>query len=401
MKYLFNIDNVLCTLFLFLIIFILSRIAINFSALDPLEQALIDFEFSDIAFSRIKDPPPADTNIVLVNIGSLGRKDIAEEINIINQYKPKVIGIDAFFRKPKDSTGDSLLSLSLSKVKNLVMVSQLDSVNDTIDRFDTLEKSNAMFTKYAKTGFANFITGDNDGFRSTRTFSPKENVADSTEVCFTAKIAQIVDLDAYKRLMKRNNKNEVINWCGGYKRFYSLDVNDVFSPDANLKFLKDKIVLMGYMGEPLGKEALEDAFFTPMNVRYAGRTFPDMYGVVVHANVLSQILKGDYIFKFPKWLNYLIAFFIAYLNVTLFLFITKKIDDYFDLLTRAIQIAEAVLFLLIVLYLLSYYNIKIDLSFSILVAVLSGDLVDVYNDTLKTLYFRYKDRVLKFVRLKK
>lgn len=296
---------------------------------------------------------------------------------------------------------DSMLSASLSQVKNLVLVSQLDSANEDIDRFDSLRKSNPMFTKYAKTGFANFITGDNDGFRSTRMFSPKEKVADSTEVCFAARIAQIAKPEAFQRLMERNNKNEVINWCGDYKRFYCLDINDIFSPDANLIFLKDKIVLMGYMGEPMGEESLQDAFFTPMNVRYAGRTYPDMHGVVVHANILSQILKGDYIFKFPKWLNYLIALIIAYLNVTLFLYITKRIDDYFDLLTRAIQIVETVLFLMIVIYLLTYYDIKIDLSFSILVAILSGDLVDVYNDTLKTLYFRYKDRMLKFVRLKK
>ena len=56
-----------------------------------------------------------------------------------------------------------------------------------------------------------------------------------------------------------------------------------------------------------------------MNERPAGRTYPDMYGIVVHANVISMILRRDYIHDAPSWLNILISILVAYFNVALFI----------------------------------------------------------------------------------
>lgn len=67
-----------------------------FSAFDPIGQAIGDMEISDIAFS-IRDEPPADQNVVIVNIGYLTRAEIAEEIRNVVKYKPKVIGFDILF----------------------------------------------------------------------------------------------------------------------------------------------------------------------------------------------------------------------------------------------------------------------------------------------------------------
>ena len=82
----------------------------------------------------------AISEIVLVNIGELDRTGIAKQLEILANYHPKVIGIDAFFRKPKRSdsptedsiliAGDSALSRALKKIPNIVIGLELteDSV---------------------------------------------------------------------------------------------------------------------------------------------------------------------------------------------------------------------------------------------------------------------------------
>src|SRR5688500_11797259 len=68
-----------------------------FDALDPIGQALKDFELTDHVFSNLRPEPSVDDRVVLVNIGRLSRAAIAEQIRIISEYKPKIIGIDGFF----------------------------------------------------------------------------------------------------------------------------------------------------------------------------------------------------------------------------------------------------------------------------------------------------------------
>ena len=397
MKYIFNLDNFLCTIFVFIVVGGLALVAttFNFDYLSPISKALMDYEFTDLAFSKIKEPPPADTNIVLVNIGNLNRVEIAQEIEIINKYEPKVIGIDAFFKKPKEESIDSTLEVALSKVKNLVLANKL-LYNDKTNTFDTLETSLPRFNKYAKSGYANFIIGENNELdRTTREFYPKLMIADSTENIFAAEIVKIANPAAFERLTKRDREFEIINWRGNRDRYYSLDITNVFDTNQNLSFLKNKIVLMGFMGRTFEEKTLEDIFFSPLNNASAGRSFPDIYGVVIHANIISMISAEDYIFKSPRWLNYLIAIFIGYFNIALFLFITKKFDDYFDLATRIIQIVQTLGFLYLELVLICKYQIKIDFLLTIVVIVLSGDLIDVYHDTLRTIYHKMVKRFKK------
>ncbi|MBN4065782.1 hypothetical protein JYT51_00445, partial [Candidatus Amoebophilus asiaticus] len=86
MKYLLNKDSLFATLFVYIVILIFYLIPLNINFLDPLEQALSDFELTDIVFSKMreKESVKGDTNIVLVNIGNLSRRGIADEIKIIN-----------------------------------------------------------------------------------------------------------------------------------------------------------------------------------------------------------------------------------------------------------------------------------------------------------------------------
>ena len=96
-KYLYERDTFFATLGVFIFLILLGMIPINFYVLNPMKTALKDFDFNDVAYSKLgkgKDIPP-DSRITVVNIGDLDRLGIAALIEKVNVYNPKVIGLDA------------------------------------------------------------------------------------------------------------------------------------------------------------------------------------------------------------------------------------------------------------------------------------------------------------------
>ena len=95
----FWIDCVLATVLVFLSMWaVVGMTRLNiFNAFDSIGQALSDIELTDYVFMKLRAQPNVDENIVVVNIGRLSRREIAEQIQIISKYKPKVIGLDGFF----------------------------------------------------------------------------------------------------------------------------------------------------------------------------------------------------------------------------------------------------------------------------------------------------------------
>src|SRR5690606_41931860 len=84
MRLKFWLDTLGGTVFIFFIIGFMLNLFDRLDFLDPIGDALDDMELTDIVFSRIREHPGADTNIVVVNVGNLSRDGIAEQINILN-----------------------------------------------------------------------------------------------------------------------------------------------------------------------------------------------------------------------------------------------------------------------------------------------------------------------------
>ena len=394
LKKVFSQDNFFATTFIFLIMWCLSNIKINSDIFNPVSDMFGDFEITDLVSSKIELETLEDTNIVLINIGNLTRAEIADEIDIINKYEPKVIGIDAFFRKPKTDEVDMPLQTAFSNTKNLVLVSKLH-YNDRTDNFDSLETSNPKFVQYAHTGHANFITEGDEMFRTARTFVPFDTInthqeRKDIEPAFASKIVEIFDPKAYKYLTERQNEVETIryrgNIFGARRKFYVIDIDDVLQENFERNLIRNKIVLMGYMGErvPETKNTWDnDKFFTPLNTKYVGKAFQDMFGVVVHANVISMILHQDYINESSELMNFVLGFSLCFLCLALFHLILEWTPQLFDPVTKAFQLVIIVVLNFVVAELFLIQNYNLDLGYALIAIALAPDLLEIYLHLVK------------------
>ena len=428
---LFNRDNFFILALVGILGVIVSKIDINLQFLNPIEQTFSDFDVTDIYFSQLKGDEKAEERITIVNIGTLGRGEISELIQIVGKNQPKVVGIDATFdelkgsmdtitKKLKPTIEDSLLQDAIKMVnaesnKNkVVMVTKASYKANSTEKkkeksnYDSLETSDKFFSQYADGGLANLITeGTRDnvltddakanGLETSRTFAPKEDINKERHLCFAAKIAEKYAPEKTSKMLQRNNETEYINFKGSIKKYQLIDheqlrqmSGDTSANKALQALFKDKIVLFGYMGPTINTKTSsdEDKFFTPMNPIYIGKSSRDMYGIVVHANIISMILDEDYIDEMPGWLNYTVVFLIAFLAIALFSYSYKTMDFWFDgisLLTQAI-FTLAILFLIIFVF--DRFNVRVDWNLGILAVIFAPNVIEIYFGVVKRWYER-------------
>lgn len=388
-----------------------------FSAFDPVSQALGQFELTDQAFSNLRDQPKPDERLVLVNIGSLSRMQIAQELQIISKYKPRVIGIDSYFNcegglrdtincpQLLDTMANLMLSDAIKQAGNVVLVSKLLPKTKTANNldaenyYDSLELSDPIFSSYADHGFANLPTDANyqEDIKECRSINPQKMVSGTPEYAFSVKMAMNYDSVKTMKFLKRNKDEELINFRGNAETVdvrlktlqgqdleqsnfrllcYDIDIQDVITENFDSTLFKDKIVIMGYLGDYFGDPAWEDKYFTPLNKSVAGRANPDMFGPVIHANTVIMILNEDYIEEFQEWHKYAIAFMLCVMTVALFKVIDDKLPIWYDGLSVVLQIVQIILISIVVVYSFVWFSFKADLTISMAVIALVGPCYD-------------------------
>jgi CHASE2 domain-containing sensor protein len=395
-KKLFSLDNFFATVFIFVTMWGISKIDFNLDVLNPVEDMLGDFQITDLVSSKIREEMSEDTNIVLVNIGTLSRAEIAEQVNIINKCEPKVIGIDSFFRrlKPNNPEGDSLLALALSQAKNLVMVTKLH-LRDSTDIFDSLETSHPIFMQNAKGASANLITEGKEAFRTARVFSSFDTISAGSmsgyvDTFFAVKVADTYRAGSAEVMVKRRKETETIRYRGniyGIKsKFFAIDAHDILDSNFLPDLLRNKIVLMGYMGSEIGTSENiwdEDKFFTPLNDHYVGKAVPDMFGIVVHANIVSMILNQRFVDESNEWVQFLIGFVICFLSVAAFHFVLERLPQLFDPVTKAVQLLLLVILTYIEMQIYHKQSFVLNLGVALGAIALAPDLLEIYLHLIK------------------
>lgn len=368
-------------LFIVLTGLMLRSVALNLDFLSPFQKAVENFDVSDYAFTTFDQDSYFEDDIVLVNLGNLNRSEIAQLIDSIAAHTPRVIGLDALFYRAKNPLQDVQLFNAIQRAGNVVLSCKLDSLNEE-GNHSVIREPYSLFGSVSTSAYANLITGLDDGFRTSRTITPKEIVNDSVVWSFPSVLAQQYNPSAFKTLNERKYDVEVINWVGNVNCFFRFHWTDVFKGGETLDVLKDKIVIVGYLGPRMGEVLdFEDAFFTPLNENPVGRAFPDMYGPVVHANALSMMLNATYIYQLSGFWSAFIGLCFLLFNAFLFQRIMWWNNNAFELLSRVIQLVQLLIIWAITIYLLAYFRVKVDMSYALFAVVLSADCVDIYEST--------------------
>jgi len=413
----FWLDCFIATVFVFLAMWGIVRITqlTIFDAFDSIGKAIGDVELTDYVFWGLRVDPPVDTSIVVVNIGNLSRREIAQQIQIISKYKPKIIGIDAFFDCSgfhrdtvscpplRDELGNLMLGAAITQAGNVILVSQLERADTLLpaDKFDSLRRSDPIFSENAsREGFANLDTDAayQDDVKTCRQFTPKADVAGKPQYAFAVEMALAYDSAKARKFLRRNNETEIVNYRGNVvdvfgqtkypQMFFTLDANQVLNEDFVETLLKDKIVIMGFLGDQLGDPSWADKFYTPLNGKMAGKANPDMFGVVVHANIVSMILKEDYVNKMAAWQEVLMAFMFCILNVALFSLINTHLPSWYDGITKLLQLLQLLLYSVLMVKVFEWYSFKLNVTLTLAAVALVGDVYEVYMSVIKNLIIK-------------
>jgi CHASE2 domain-containing sensor protein len=433
------IQSTQVTIFVFGMLWAVSLVSdLNiFSAFDTISQALKDTELTDYAFNKLRPDPTVDERIVLVNFGTLKRREVAQLLQNISQFKPRVVGMDALYNcegglrdsincpQLLDTLGNLMLSSAIQDAGNVVLGSKLMQT-DSLGRIDTndmdsIEMSDPVFTNYVQTGFVNIPTDATyqEDVKISRTILPSRIVNGKKELAFSVRMAMMYDSVKTKKFLARGKDEEIINFRGNIEvrqlrinslkneetattnfgtMFFVVDADDVLTGNVSPELFKDKIVVMGYLGDYLGDDAWEDKFFTPLNKKLGGRANPDMFGPVVHSNVVAMILNEDYVDVLADWQKYAIAILVCFLTVALFMTIDEKLPIWYDALSVIIQLVLIAILMFIIIYVFADYSMKLELDLTIGIIALVGPCYDIFksvqNEINKQLTKR-RQRVLK------
>ena len=115
----------------------------------------------------------------------------------------------------------------------------------------------------------------------------------------------------------------------------------------------NKIILLGYFAK-YPPFIPDDLYFSPLNDPAQKIRTPDMYGIVIHANILSMILDGNYAKIASKLTSFLIAFFLIFLFLLcmIYLYSENDLPSYSKIL-----LIQLLVILLVLFFLLEVYNI--------------------------------------------
>lgn len=287
-----------------------------------------------------------DPNIVIINIDTADRWDIAAIIETLNLCQPAAVGLDVTFNQPSGNDQELLQAITDCPGIVLAMTVAPDGAEmpDGRQRFKIDEKSFFqdslsqltyaavnLPTKHEKATVRRFPVYF-DGPRATKINS------------FAVALAEKIDPVAVEELYARGNSLEVINFPS--REFLEIEPDEI--PD-NIEKIKGKVVLLGALHDE------GDQHPTPTEL--------SMPGVRIHAHSLSTIIDREYYAQLTDAQNWMIAlilcFILTYISITINLGIK-------GLVLRIIQVLMLYLIVRVGYYLFIEHRILTDFSLSFL-----------------------------------
>lgn len=370
-------DSLLCTLLTLIVSGIFLLLFVNLNVFDPFYKAFKDFSFTDIHYSKLHKNYAVEKDIIIINVKQSDRFEIAQAIQKVEEQQPKIIGLDVVFRDLKNPFVDSILKSTLHKYNNIVTSYYLEE--------DSIINNHKFFKNDTEIeGFINMNLSNQDAV--IRDFVGLKNP--NNRLSFATQLAVKSGKLKQKNIIELKDQIP-INYFGNIDSFLTFDIDEVLELDA-IPAMKNAIVLFGYLGTPTGnKFDIEDKLFTPLNEKYVGRSTPDMYGVVIHANIVKMLSNNSFIKKVPKLVVYLFAILSCFFIIVLGMRLYKRSSLAYDVLIKFIQFVISILLVYLALELLKL-NIYVFIT-PILVLTLFGlEMIDFYVYLVDYLKKRFK-----------
>lgn len=316
-----------------------------------------DFNVTDF-YTMIADRRPVrqlSDDIVIVNIDTCDRADIASILRKVSLLEPRAVGLDVVFGEPRE--GDEELIAAARECPNLVAGNAITPVGK---RFE-LEKD-AWFPDsvagYALPGIVNIPA--RYAYSNIREFTVSFPLTSGDSVPgFVTAIASVADPAAAAELKARGKHLESIN--------YPSHEFTVVEPDEIADRADDmigKIILIGAVTDP------SDLHATPVNGR--------MCGIEIHARALQTILDRAWLDTLPSSANWAIALALCFLIVL----ISGMINPgYKGVLMRVLQVGILYLILRVGYWLFIDHGIVVDCSYTLLTLTFGLFAADLWNGT--------------------
>lgn len=267
----------------------------------------------DLIYRRMPPSPP-DTQIVIIDIARMGRAQLAQLLRAVGEAQPRFIGIDAIFPTLISPREDTLWTQALCTVSARVPVC-LASTLDLSKGFERAPKrpaSHENFIQCAEQAFANVILHDSAA-RIARECLLYTIAEGDTALSLGARAALAIDSSLRDTLFDLPPRM-LMRYRGGMAHFYLLSGEDIVRDSIPLAWLNSKIVLLG-VADPL-KQTMEDIFFSPFNEGFLRRSFPDLYGVFIHANVACMLMHRSF-FHEVSYLWVVLLLLLGYMGISI------------------------------------------------------------------------------------
>ncbi len=349
---------------------------------DPFDDQISTYDIYDKVMGVFRDHKSVDFDdrIVIVNSADNDRKKIAKLLLKLNALNCHAIGLDVILDEKKEIEGDSLLRNALLVVQKKIVLAE-----------EERGKIDPYFCHECITGSVNVMT--QDGI-SVKVYMPRDN----NKIHFTSHLADMVNHKKAVNLSYRNNDIEWINFRRKQpsyspdqdlpNKYWYFDIDDFLENyDSPSSVVKNKVILIGHCGLNPKFTSMSDRWITPLN-GVSGKSFPDMHGVVVLANILSMVLDQDFIDEVPKWYMTIITFYIFMWLYHIYLKRQRKRESLFGkgyhfLGIRVLHIGILLLLVLFSGILMNYANLKIPIILLSTFTVISYEIFEIYETFIK------------------
>lgn len=371
---------------------LLFSVALNLNALQlfSLEKdALSDLTINDVHYrlkSRISDLNDKEDiqDIFLINTGDLDRRYfrayLAGLIKLISSYNPVAIGVDHDFSL-EDKIGTESLESVINKTQNVVIADL--KVNSRL-KFDAIT-GDVRFPKNQET--VRYYRSHKQSFAYQLALLVSDSITPVQGDSF------VINYQSYNGGLSHINNLEDTNY---YSNFKYINAFEILSNTRDSNFIKnliqDKIIIVGHLGSICTNAAgevkfdntifdTEDKYRVPCDLSNLYNRQKLMYGAVIHANALTNILNPKKRFKI---MNGVITDTIY--NISLFLFIFYSV---FHDKGKAWNILILVILSVPLLY-FELFLMKSSYYLTAGISLLKFLIVEEYIEVIKPIMVRFK-----------